>query len=151
MSFTPYSKLEKLLHKSNEPVVQSETTGVDIMDKIAQVESSNRHFDSAGKLIQSVAGALGKYQIKPSTAKNPGFGVEPIPDLRKASEEEHRRLASDYYKAMLNEFNGDEEKALAAYNAGHQTVKKAIEKYGVEWKKHIPEETKNYINKIASL
>jgi soluble lytic murein transglycosylase-like protein len=121
------------------------------MDKIAMVESSNRHTDSAGKLIESVAGALGKYQIKPDTAKQPGFGIEPIADLRKASEAEHRRFASDYYQAMLREFKGDEEKALAAYNSGHQTVKKAIEKYGVDWKKHIPKESKDYIQKIASL
>lgn len=121
------------------------------MDKIAMVESSNRHTDSAGKLIESVAGALGKYQIKPDTAKQPGFGIEPIADLRKASEAEHRRFASDYYQAMLREFKGDEEKALAAYNSGHQTVKKAIEKYGVDWKNHIPKESKDYIQKIASL
>lgn len=124
---------------------------VDIMDKIAQIESGNRHTDSKGNLIESPAGALGKYQIKPATARDPGFGITPIADLRTATEEEHRRFASDYYQAMLREFKGDEEKALAAYNSGHQTVKNAIKKYGNDWKKHIPQESKDYLQKISML
>ena len=115
------------------------------------VESSNQHTDAQGNLTKSSVGALGKYQIMPETAKDPGYGIKPIPDLEKASEAEHKRFATEYFQAMLNEFDGDEEKALAAYNGGPTTVKEAVKKYGVDWKAGIPLESKNYIQKVASL
>ena len=139
------------IHKSDEPVAESKSTGNNIMDKIAQVESSNQHTDEQGNLTKSSVGALGKYQIMPETAKNPGYGIKPIPDLTKVSEEEHKRFASEYYQAMLKEFDGDEEKALAAYNGGPTTVKEAVKKFGTDWKAGIPLESKNYIKKVASL
>lgn len=152
MSSTHQSDLSELLKKiSNEPVAESVSTGNNIMDKIAQVESSNRHTDESGNLVKSPVGALGKYQIMPETAKNPGYGIDPIKDLTKASESEHKRFASEYYQAMLKEFNGDQEKALAAYNGGPTTVKEAIKKYGADWKTGIPKESKEYIKKVASL
>ena len=151
--FPIYDTGEELNRRSQElhKLMEEPTSSVDIMDKIAQIESGNRHTDSRGNLIESPAGALGKYQIKPATARDPGFGITPIADLRTATEEEHRRFASDYYQAMLREFKGDEEKALAAYNSGHQTVKNAIKKYGNDWKKHIPQESKDYLQKISML
>jgi soluble lytic murein transglycosylase-like protein len=139
------------IHKSDEPVAESKSTGSNIMDKIAQVESSNQHTDAQGNLTESPVGALGKYQIMPETAKDPGFGIKPIKDLTKAPESEHKRFASEYYQAMLNEFNGDQEKALAAYNGGPTMVKEAVNKYGADWKAGIPAESKDYIMKVASL
>ena len=50
----------------------------DMMAAIAMQESSNRHTDANGKLITSPAGAVGKYQIMPSTAAQPGFGLRTI-------------------------------------------------------------------------
>ena len=127
------------------------TSSTDIMDKIATIESGNKHTDDKGNLIKSAKGALGKYQIMPETAKDPGYGIKPIPDLKKASESEHKRFATEYYNAMLKEFNGDQEKALAAYNAGPDSVKKAIKKDPVNWKQYVPKESQNYIDKVSSL
>lgn len=121
------------------------------MDKIAMVESSNKHTDAEGNLTKSSVGALGKYQIMPETAKDPGYGIKPIPDLNKAPESEHKRFASEYFAKMLELFDNDEEKALAAYNGGPTMVKEAVKKYGDDWKKGIPTESKNYIDKVASL
>jgi hypothetical protein len=87
----------------------------------------------------------------PETAAKPGYGVTPIKDLRKATEEEHKIFATDYFKAMLKEFDGDVEKALGAYNGGKGNVIKAIKKDPENWKEHLPTESKNYIKKIASL
>jgi hypothetical protein len=122
----------------------------DVINKIAIVESSDKHMTD-GKLTESPKGALGKYQIMPATAAKPGYGVTPIPDLRKASEADHKRFATEYYEAMLKKFDGDEEKALAAYNGGQGKVTDAVEKDPENWKDHIPSESKKYVEKIAML
>ena len=120
-----------------------------MMDKIAMVESSDRHMTD-GKLTESPVGALGKYQIMPTTAAKPGYGVKPIPDLRKASEAEHKAFAESYYQAMLRQFNGDEEKALAAYNGGVGRVKRAVAKDPNNWVALVPKESREYITKVQT-
>lgn len=110
-------------------------------------ESRGRHTTSSGQLTTSPVGAQGITQVMPKTGKKPGFGVKPI---QNDSEEEFIRFGKDYFSAMLSEFDGDYEKALAAYNAGHGNVKKAVAKGGAEWKSFLPKqsETLPYISNI---
>lgn len=146
-SLVPAGILDK---KTSESTVKGASVDL-VIPKLAQVESGNQHLDAKGSLTKSPTGALGKYQILPSTAKDPGFGITPIPDLVKAPEAEHKRFATDYLSAMLKEFGNDMEKALAAYNAGPAVVRNAIDIDPINWKRHISVEAKNYINKFASL
>jgi hypothetical protein len=146
-SLVPTGTLDK---KNPESTVKGASVDL-VIPKLAQIESGNQHLDVKGNLTKSPTGALGKYQILPSTAKDPGFGITPIPDLAKAPEAEHKRFATDYLSAMLKEFGNDMEKALAAYNAGPAVVRNAIDIDPINWKKHITVEAKNYINKFASL
>jgi soluble lytic murein transglycosylase len=146
-SLVPAGILDK---KTSESTVKGASVDL-VIPKLAQVESGNQHLDAKGSLTKSPTGALGKYQILPSTAKDPGFGITPIPDLVKAPEAEHKRFATDYLSAMLKEFGNDMEKALAAYNAGPAVVRNAIDIDPINWKRHIRVEAKNYINKFASL
>jgi soluble lytic murein transglycosylase len=146
-SLVPAGILDK---KTSESTVKGASVDL-VIPKLAQVESGNQHLDAKGNLTKSPTGALGKYQILPSTAKDPGFGITPIPDLVKAPEAEHKRFATDYLSAMLKEFGNDMEKALAAYNAGPAVVRNAIDIDPINWKRHISVEAKNYINKFASL
>lgn len=74
------------------------------------------HQESGGNQnAVSPKGAVGVMQAMPSTAKNPGFGVQPFDPT-----DPHANLrgGASYLKAMLDRYQGDEEKALAAYNAG---------------------------------
>jgi soluble lytic murein transglycosylase len=146
-SLVPAGILDK---KTSESTVKGASVDL-VIPKLAQIESGNQHLDAKGSLTKSPTGALGKYQILPSTAKDPGFGITPIPDLVKAPEAEHKRFATDYLSAMLKEFGNDMEKALAAYNAGPAVVRNAIDIDPINWKRHISVEAKNYINKFASL
>jgi len=70
----------------------------------------------------SSKGAKGLYQITDSTARNPGFGVEP---LRNNSIIDQKRFAKDYLGAMLERYDGNLPVSLAAYNAGPGAVDKA--------------------------
>ena len=94
----------------------------------------------------SPAGAQGLAQAMPATAKNPGYGVAPLKDP--FDPDQARRFAKDYLGAMLNEFDGDLEAALIAYNAGPANAQKWLEAgrdYGALPK---PEETMPYVSDI---
>ena len=118
-----------------------------VMERLFVQESGNRHRDRAGNLITSPAGAQGVAQVMPKTGKNPGYGVAP---LRDDSEAEGRRFGRDYLQAMLKEFDNDYEKALAAYNAGAGSVKRAVAKGGADWMNYLPKggETIPYVRNI---
>jgi len=88
----------------------------------------------------SSAGARGVTQVMPNTARDPGYGVQP---MRNQTEQEYKRFGREYLGAMLNKYNGDLNLALAAYNAGPGRVDKAG---GVP---NIPE-TQNYVKNILN-
>lgn len=67
----------------------------------------------------SVKGARGVTQVMPATGSDPGYGVAPMKDQSVA---EQTRFGKDYLTAMLNKYDGNIEKALAAYNAGPGAV-----------------------------
>ena len=73
----------------------------------------------------SSAGAEGAYQIMPSTAAQPGFGVKPMEGSR-FDPEASRKFARQYLQAMIDRYGGDIETALVAYNAGAGNADKFI-------------------------
>ena len=87
----------------------------------------------------SPKGAQGIAQIMPDTARDPGYGVDPITDT--SDPEESLRFGAQYMRAMLDKYDEDYGLALAAYNAGPSTVDKAG---GIP---DIPE-TRNYVSSI---
>lgn len=133
--------------------IQAEPQAFDfntVFNKLVGAESRGKHRTASGALTTSPVGAEGITQVMPRTGANPGFGVTPI---QNNSEGEFLRFGRDYLRAMLNEFGGDYEKAVAAYNAGHGSVKKAITqatKKGGDWKDYLPKksETLPYLKKI---
>ena len=121
-----------------------------IFANLIQAESRGRHTDASGNLTTSPVGAQGVTQVMPKTAKDPGYGVAPIKDN---SEGEYKRFGREYLTAMLKEFGGDYNKALAAYNHGPGGVRKAIMKAAKaghdDWLSLTPRETRNYVAKIT--
>jgi len=119
--------------------------------KILTIESNGKHTDAQGNLTTSPMGAKGISQIMPATGKDPGYGITPLQD---ESEEEYTRVGNEYYNAMLQEFDGDKEKAAAAYNTGPGNLKKALkraEESGGDWKQFVADETKQYVTKFNAL
>lgn len=118
-----------------------------VFRNLIQQESGGRHTDKTGGLTTSPVGALGITQVMPKTGKNPGYGIQP---LQNDSEEEYIRFGRDYLNAMLTEFDGNYEQALAAYNAGAASVKKAVQRGGAQWKDFLPkkQETIPYVRNI---
>lgn len=88
---------------------------------------------------QSEAGAMGIMQLMPGTAE--GLGVDPS-DLRGNLEG-----GAKYLRQMLDKYDGDVEKALAAYNAGPgslDSVNGDISKLSGETQKYVPSVMERY-------
>lgn len=117
-----------------------------MMTAIFGQESGGQHRRADGSLVTSPKGARGISQVMPKTGENPGYGVLP---LQNHTEAEYRRFGRDYYSAMLKEFGGDPQKALAAYNAGPGAVRKAIAASPTNWLAQLPKETQNYVPGVA--
>ncbi|MDT8878518.1 transglycosylase SLT domain-containing protein [Halomonas saccharevitans] len=118
----------------------------ELLDAVGAVESGNRHRDAQGRLITSPAGARGQYQIMPNTGRDPGFGVMPLQSDLVA---EHERFAEDYLGALLREFDGNMDAALAAYNTGPGRVSRLLKQYGPgDFLQHAPQETQDYVPRV---
>ena len=73
------------------------------------------------KAVNKASGAQGLAQVMPDTADDPGYDVKPLSDPFNA--EDSIRFSAEYLSAMLEEFRGDYDLALAAYNAGPGRVR----------------------------
>ncbi len=116
-----------------------------IFDALIQQESGGRHYGDGSMLLSSPKGARGVTQVMPATGRDPGYGVRP---LANDSREEYLRFGRDYLAAMMKEFDGDTQKALAAYNAGPGAVKNAVSSHGANWLSAMPGETQAYVPSI---
>lgn len=125
---------DKTVNMSNSEVdgiIDRVSKKIGIDEKLVKLVAKTESGKDQGAI--SNKGAIGVMQLMPDTAK--GLGVNPYNTV------ENIEGGAKYLKEMLSQFNGDVEKALAAYNAGPGAVKK----YG-----GIPpyKETQNYVKKI---
>lgn len=132
MSDNPLKTIKRNARKAGTDVPDS------LVDALIQQESGGDP-DAV-----SSAGAVGLAQSMPKTAKDPGYGVEPLDDPR--DPEQARRFAEDYLGAMLDEFE-DPGHALMAYNWGPGNVKRWKSNGGDPSK--VPDETRDYVKSLG--
>jgi soluble lytic murein transglycosylase-like protein len=103
----------------------------DLVRAVVQVESGYN------ARAVSPKGALGLMQLMPGTAAQLGVGSPFDP-------EDNIRGGTTYLRQLLDRFNGNEELALAAYNAGPT----AVEGYGNKVPPYA--ETRDYVRKVQT-
>lgn len=106
-----------------------------IPDDFEQILQSQRLSESSGRRYAvSSKGAIGVAQVMPDTAKRYGYTPEDMFDPKKGMDVQRR-----YMTDLLNRYQGDVSKALAAYNTGEGNIDKGI----------IPRETLSYVTGIG--
>lgn len=115
-------------------------------------ESSGRQFGADGKPLTSSAGAVGIAQVMPKTAPEAArmAGLPWDENRYKNDPDYNKALGKAYFGAQLRAFDGDVQKAWAAYNAGAGRVQAAVDKGGADWLSHMPDETKAYVAKNSA-
>lgn len=93
----------------------------------------------------SASGAKGHFQFMPGTAKAYGISGREW-DFDASSD-----AAARYFQWLLKHYNGDHNKAIAAYNWGNGNLDQAIKRYGNDWLSHAPKETQGYVNSINKM
>ncbi|PQV51869.1 hypothetical protein [Paraburkholderia sp. BL21I4N1] len=114
----------------------------------AQDESGNKDFNGDGTPVTSATGAKYKMQALPSTAQQPGFGIQPAQSDTPA---EYNRVGTQLLTAMVQRY-GDPAKAWAAYHDGSGAMDTALQKAQAAgtpnaWMQFISPEGQAYVQK----
>lgn len=118
---------------------------------VIKVESNFQH-DAVSR-----AEAMGLMQLRPATAReiadNLGHAVDEVFEDKLFDPEYNITLGTYYLAKMLRDFDGNEAKALAAYNAGPTKLRTWLEEdvWDGTWenREQIPyPETRNYLSKV---
>jgi soluble lytic murein transglycosylase-like protein len=123
---------------ADQIVAEAQAQGVDpsLALEVAEAESG------INQNAISPKGAIGVFQLMPATAA--GLGVNPY-DL-----DQNIAGGIAYLAQLLAQFGGNEQAALAAYNAGPGTVSNLINSQPGSWFSALPSETIAYVNRILA-
>src|SRR6185369_7556794 len=119
----------------------------DLLDLVERVQGQESGGDQSAV---SSAGAVGVMQVMPDTAPE-AAAMAGLPWDEEAYHNDaayNKLLGIAYLSSLLEKYDGDVEKALAAYNAGQGRVDNALSQGG-DWIGALPAETQNYVAKIG--
>lgn len=142
---SPYASNLQEIYDNESPEM------LDLISRVAHQESGGgNQFDANGAPLQSSAGAIGAMQVMPKTAPEAArlAGV-PFDEQAYHYDPAYNKLIGiAYLSELLQRYDGDVAKAVAAYNAGPGRVEAAV-KAGGDWTAHLPAETQDYVRKVA--
>ena len=95
-------------------------------------QESNDNPNAIGK-----SGEIGKYQFMPATLKQLGADLKKV----KGNAAFQDQLALKHFQSLKDQFGDDQDKIIAAWNAGPSGVRQAEAQGGADWQKFLPKGT----------
>lgn len=124
-----------------EPLIQKAASQYGVpAEEIRAIIGKESSFNPKAR---SSKGAGGLMQIMPATAAD--LGVSDVYDPAQNID-----AGTRYYAQQLKKYDGDREKALAAYNWGPGSLDRTMAKMGDDYTKVLPKETRDYVRKITA-
>jgi hypothetical protein len=135
---SPYAENLQHIYDNEDP---------DLLDLVERVQGQESGGDQSAV---SSAGAVGVMQVMPDTAPEAAqmAGLPWDPEAYHNDAAYNKLLGIAYLSSLLEKYDGDVEKALAAYNAGQGRVDDALSQGG-DWIGALPAETQNYVAKLG--
>ena len=140
--------------------VPSTTPIADLSNAVMTQESGGQQFGANGAPLTSAKGAVGLMQIEPGALAdvNQELGTHYTMQDMQTNPTVNKAVGTAYLSMMVRQFH-EPTLALAAYNAGPQAVKSALEQYGnpaegalsyQDFLSHLPPETQQYVAAISA-
>jgi len=124
---------------------------IDLVNRVSMQESRGQHFQPDGQPTQSSAGAIGVMQVMPQTAPEAArlAGLPWDEQAYRYDPAYNKMLGIAYLSEMLRRYDGDVQKALAAYNAGPGRLEQSVADNADNWLAGMPAETQDYVARIS--
>lgn len=141
---SPYAENLQNVYATENPEL------IELVQRVKGQESSGQQFDDQGRPLESSAGAIGIMQVMPETAPEAAqlAGLPWDEDAYYNDPAYNELLGIAYLSEQLRKYDGDVERALAAYNAGPGAVDDALV-HGASWLENLPSETQDYVARVA--
>lgn len=142
---SPYGEALQNLYATESPDLLA------LIQRVKGQESGGQQFDDEGRPLESSAGAIGIMQVMPGTAPE-AAALAGLPWDEQAYYNDpayNELLGIAYLSEQLRKYDGDVERALAAYNAGPGAVDDALSMHDANWLSALPAETQDYVARVA--
>lgn len=142
---SPYGEALQNVYATENPDL------IELVQRVKGQESGGRQFDESGQVITSSAGAIGIMQVMPETGPEAAelAGLPWDENAYRNDPAYNELIGIAYLSEQLRKYDGDVERALAAYNAGPGRVDAALSAGNSNWLASLPAETQDYVARIG--
>jgi hypothetical protein len=143
---SPYASALQQVYESENPEL------IELVQRVKGQESGGNQIDpKTGQPTTSSAGAIGIMQVMPDTGPEAAnlAGVPWDENAYRTDAAYNELIGIAYLSELLRKYDGDVERALAAYNAGPGRVDAALSNDDPNWLAAMPAETQDYVARVG--
>lgn len=139
---SPYAAQLQAVYQQENP---------DLIALVQRVKAQEHGVDEQGNFLTSSAGAVGPMQVMPDTAPEAArlAGLPWDENAYRSDPAYNELLGIAYLSELLRKYDGDVNRALAAYNAGPGRVDDALSMDEANWLGSLPAETQDYVQRVG--